>query len=53
MEKIKENNLLLQQSGALSVVYSALRKACEEHNSRKYVHLNASDLIMNVFLIFD
>jgi hypothetical protein len=52
MEKIKENNSLLQQSGALSVVYSALRKACEEHNSRKYVHSNACDLILNVVLIF-
>ncbi|KAH8550495.1 hypothetical protein BGW37DRAFT_66525 [Umbelopsis sp. PMI_123] len=34
LDRIKENNSLLQQSGALPIVYSALRKACEEHNSQ-------------------
>lgn len=36
IQRIEENNSLLQQSGALPIVYAALRKACEEHDRRRY-----------------
>ncbi|KAG2183116.1 hypothetical protein INT44_006097 [Umbelopsis vinacea] len=50
LEKIKANNSLLQQSGALPVVYSALRKACEEHNSRHLGNIQDINDEIEIFL---
>jgi hypothetical protein len=51
LDRIKENNSLLQQSGALPIVYSALRKACEEHNSQKYEGSSITDIMLESKLI--
>ncbi|KAJ2957219.1 hypothetical protein NQZ79_g7035 [Umbelopsis isabellina] len=37
LRKIKENNSLLQECGALAIIYTVLRKACEEHDRQSHL----------------